>query len=144
MGSGRTNVIIYKCFTINVTDSRLYVNRGFSLRGDGMAEPEVYVKLWCSGQHRQTRWITTYDPLWHTHFNFNYVNTQSSLELQVWDKDPGERDDDLQGGCSVNLEQGSHVHSCGLSNGSFTFSYTLTCDKHLTGDKCDQYYPSPN
>ncbi|XP_070962187.1 perforin-1-like [Oncorhynchus clarkii lewisi] len=122
----------------------VFVDRGFSLRGDGMAEPEVYVKLWCSGQHRLTRWITTYDPLWHTHFNFNYVNTQSSLELQVWDKSPGERDDDLQGGCSVNLEQGSHVHSCGLSNGSFTFSYTLTCDKHLTGDKCDQYYPSPN
>lgn len=124
------------CCPLLVGRGRLtvFVDRGFSIRGNGWAEPEGYVKLWRGNQYRPTGVL----PMIH----FGNVNTHHHLMLQVWEKDLN--DDDHLGGYIINRQHGNHYHHCGLNHGTFSFSYTLTCDKHLTGPKCDHYAPIPN
>ncbi|KAI9525649.1 hypothetical protein NQZ68_006198 [Dissostichus eleginoides] len=74
-------------------------------------------------------------------FFVEQVDTHGGLKVEVWDKDLN-FDDHLRS-CVVYLSQGTHRHSCPAKKGGFEFQYTLTCDPHLTGDRCNRYKPSP-
>lgn len=63
------------------------------------------------------------------------------MKVEVWDQDTYY--DDLLGLCTKDLTQGTHLIHCKADHGYFEFSYTLTCDPHLTGHKCERYKPSP-
>lgn len=69
------------------------------------------------------------------------VNTESLLEVQIMDEDPSY--DDLLVSCQKDLWAGSNTFRCSSSEGRFALHYTLICDPHLTGEKCERYKPSP-
>lgn len=73
-------------------------------------------------------------------FSLMKVDTHSKLQFELWDKDVFY--DDKLISCYTYPVQGSHEHTCSSSLGHFEFHYTLTCNSHLTGDKCDSYKPS--
>lgn len=72
---------------------------------------------------------------------FMKVDTHLSLKIEVWDEDWGR--DDLLVSCVKYLRQGKHTLTCQDNKGTVQIQYTLTCDRHLTGDRCNQYKPSP-
>uniref|UniRef100_UPI0037E87A88 perforin-1-like n=1 Tax=Semicossyphus pulcher TaxID=241346 RepID=UPI0037E87A88 len=118
--------------------------RGWGLKGDlgGINPTDGYVKLWYGSHYYQTHVSKSNDPWWNCHYNFGKVNTHSTLYIEIWDDDWHD-DDDLLGRCWIQLSQGTHGVHCGANHGAIEVQYTLTCDAHLTGDKCDRYKPSP-
>lgn len=89
----------------------------------------------------QTDVIPSNNPVWNATFDMGPFDKDLSLNVAVWDYDPVAKDDNLSD-CTFDLEQGTHEHRCNNSGGGFNFLYTLTCDPHLTGDKCEKYKPS--
>lgn len=69
------------------------------------------------------------------------VDTHSRLKIEVWDEDWGR--DDLLISCVKSLRQGTHRFTCQANKGTVEIRYSLTCDRYLTGDRCNQYKPSP-
>ncbi|KAL1021225.1 hypothetical protein UPYG_G00010380 [Umbra pygmaea] len=132
-----------QCCPIHTRRGRLQVNviNAWGLKGDPTGGTEGYVKLWYGSDYKQTHWIkSNNNPHWNSHFDYGNVHTGQRLKLEVWDKDV--KYDDHLGGCSLNLVNGNHYHTCGLNRGGFAFSYSLVCDNHLTGTQCNQYKPS--
>uniref|UniRef100_A0A3Q4GL73 Perforin-1-like n=1 Tax=Neolamprologus brichardi TaxID=32507 RepID=A0A3Q4GL73_NEOBR len=81
----------------------------------------------------------------HILFSFFFlikVNTESLLEVQIWDED-NIGSNDLLVLCKEYLRAGSNTIRCSDSGGRFALHYTLICDPHLTGEKCERYTPSP-
>lgn len=69
------------------------------------------------------------------------VELNSQLKVEVWDQDPEE--DDLLVSCTFTINQGTNYHTCRESLGGFKVKSSLSCDRHLTGSRCDSYTPSP-
>ncbi len=67
------------------------------------------------------------------------VDTRFILEIEVWDEDLYY--DDLLISCEEHLRRGSYTRTCMNGAQGFEAKYTLTCDRHLTGDRCDRYDP---
>ncbi|XP_076147247.1 perforin-1-like [Alosa pseudoharengus] len=109
---------------------------------DPIGPPDPYAKLFYGHIHYQTHHVQdNANPHWNAYYNLGHVAATHGLRIEVWDKDL--QHDDHLGRCTVFLHEGSHTHSCGLDKGGgFSFSYTLTCDKYLTGYQCSQYKAS--
>ncbi|XP_071360571.1 perforin-1-like isoform X2 [Trachinotus anak] len=115
--------------------------RAWGLSGEYFGSTEAYAKLFYSDISRTTKVIESDYPYWNQHFTLGKVDTNLQLTVEVWDEDVYY--DDFLGSCWVYLSQGTHKSTCSMSGGGFEFQYTLTCDPHLTGDKCNEYKPSP-
>uniref|UniRef100_A0A3B4XPH0 Perforin-1-like n=1 Tax=Seriola lalandi dorsalis TaxID=1841481 RepID=A0A3B4XPH0_SERLL len=118
--------------------------QGWGLCGDFFSTTEAYAKVYYGDISHTTNVIYSNDPNWNEHLTFGKVTTnghQMSCTCKIWDQD--EFYDDLLGSCWMDLSQGTQSFTCKVDGGGFEVQYTLTCDYHLTGEKCDQYKPSP-
>ncbi|XP_042174010.1 perforin-1-like [Oncorhynchus tshawytscha] len=133
------------CCLRKVSQGRLVVTvvRAWGLVGDYhwiAGDTEGYAVVTYGSKSHQTDVIPSNNPVWNVTFDMGPFDKDLSLKVAVWDYDPVNEDDNLLD-CTVDLEQGTHERLYNNSGGGFYFLYTLTCDPHLTGDKCEKYKP---
>ncbi|CAK6983290.1 perforin-1-like, partial [Scomber scombrus] len=117
--------------------------QAWDLKGDITGKTDGYAQMWYGSIHHKTNWIESNSPRWNARYNLGKVDTHLGLKVEVWDADDHPQNDDLLGSCVRYLSQGTHSFTCPAQRGGFEVRYTLTCDSHLTGDKCNHYKPSP-
>ncbi|XP_042278625.1 perforin-1-like [Thunnus maccoyii] len=115
--------------------------RAWDLHGDIFSETEGYVVMQYDSIYRKTGTLMSNNPEWNAHYDLGMVDTRLTLKFEVLDQD-WHRVDHLIS-CEVSPTQGLHSRTCSSSLGRLDVKYKLTCDPHLTGDKCDRYKPSP-
>ncbi|KAM7009442.1 perforin-1-like [Tautogolabrus adspersus] len=117
------------------------VIRAWGLKADfwGGDPTEGYVKVWYGPHHRQTHVVRSNDPWWNAYYHLGKVDTHPNFYFEIWDVDWP--DHELLGKCWRHVSQGTHRFTCPIHEGTFEIQYTLTCDTHLTGDKCERYKP---
>ncbi|XP_044045929.1 perforin-1-like [Siniperca chuatsi] len=117
--------------------------RAWNLDGDylGYRPTDSYATMQYGPVHHRTRMIESDNPRWNARYDLGMVDTHLDLKYEVWDED-WQYDDRLLS-CSRPLEQGSWILTCRRGSSGVEVKYTLTCDTHLTGEKCDRYKPSP-
>ncbi|XP_071202878.1 perforin-1-like [Salvelinus alpinus] len=134
------------CCLRNVSQGRLVVTvvRAWELYGDYYwiaGDTDGYAVVTYGSKSHKTNVIYSNNPVWNATFDMGPFDKDLRLKVVVWDEDIMNENDNLLH-CTVDLEQGTHGHWCNKSREGFYFLYTLTCDTHLTGDKCEKYKPS--
>ncbi|XP_042278606.1 perforin-1-like [Thunnus maccoyii] len=115
--------------------------QAWGLKGDYWGQTEGYATMRYGSIYHKTRVIGSNYPRWNAQYNLGKVDTHLGLRIEVWDEDWSS--DDLLGSCERELSQGTHRFTCSASRGGVEIRYTLTCDRHLTGNRCNQYKPIP-
>ncbi|KAI3353330.1 hypothetical protein L3Q82_019870 [Scortum barcoo] len=113
--------------------------RAWDLKGDLLGKTDAYVKMWYGSIYRRTSVIKSNYPLWNDVFNLGNVDTHPNLKIELWDQDPIK--DDLLLSCERSLSPGTSSFICREKKGNIEIQYTLTCDRHLTGDRADLIHP---
>ncbi|XP_071246232.1 perforin-1-like [Salvelinus alpinus] len=134
------------CCLRKVSQGRLVVTvvRAWELYGDIQwiaGDTEGYAVVTYGSKTHQTDVIPSNNPVWNAIFDMGPFDKDLSLKVAVWDSDLFKKNDNL-GDCTVDIKQGTHGNWCNNGEEGFYFLYTLTCDPHLTGDKCEKYKPS--
>uniref|UniRef100_A0A3B5M4C3 MACPF domain-containing protein n=1 Tax=Xiphophorus couchianus TaxID=32473 RepID=A0A3B5M4C3_9TELE len=127
---GSTLNMSYNCCPMHASRGNLSVTivRGWNLYGDVIGKTDG----WVDAKVKKTK------TLW------NLMSTPFiclALKIEVWDEDP--KYDDLLIECEKYLIPGTHTFTCKSALGNVEVKYTLTCDPHLTGEKCSLYKPTP-
>ncbi|XP_030635302.1 perforin-1-like [Chanos chanos] len=120
----------------------VFIESGWDLKGDYWGESEAYVKVMHGLTEKTTRQIRSNYPSWGRTFDFGPVDVGQILRVELWDDDF--YSDELLAVCSFRTTSGDHTEICRGNRGSLRFSYSLQCDKHLTGDNCQEYKADPN
>ncbi|XP_041855221.1 perforin 1.5 [Melanotaenia boesemani] len=119
---------------------RLEIHRAAGLRADTFTKTDAYVKIFYGGMYEETETIMdNNDPEWNVTYDFGSVELGQELRFEVWDRDVFYND--VAGMCLIYPERGEHSLSCQLRKGVLYFTYTITCDAHLTGFRCGRYSP---
>ncbi|XP_068994960.1 perforin 1.5 [Embiotoca jacksoni] len=119
----------------------LEIHRAAGLRADTFTKTDAYVKIFYNGMYEETETVMDdNDPVWNATYDFGSVEMGRELRFEVWDRDV--LYNDVAGRCLVFPERGSHSLSCQLRKGVLYFTYTATCDAHLTGFRCGRYSPN--
>ncbi|KAM3867799.1 perforin-1-like [Diretmus argenteus] len=119
----------------------LEIHRAAGLRADTFTKTDAYVKIFYNGVYEETETVMDdNDPVWNVTYDFGSVELGHQLRFEVWDRDVIYND--VAGRCVVFPERGTHSLSCQLSKGVLYFTYTTTCDAHLTGFRCGRYSPN--
>ncbi|KAM7017972.1 perforin-1-like [Tautogolabrus adspersus] len=120
---------------------RLEMHRAAGLRADTFTKTDAYVKIFYNGMYEETETVMdNNDPVWNATYDFGSVELGQEMRFEVWDRDVIYND--VVGRCVVFPERGSRSLSCQLKKGVLYFSYTITCDAHLTGFRCGRYSPT--
>uniref|UniRef100_A0A3Q3AVH4 Perforin 1.5 n=1 Tax=Kryptolebias marmoratus TaxID=37003 RepID=A0A3Q3AVH4_KRYMA len=120
---------------------RLEIHKAAGLRADTFTKTDAYVKIFYSGMYEETETVMdNNDPVWNATYAFGSVELGQELRFEVWDRDV--LYNDMAGICVVYPERGTHSLSCQLRKGVLYFTYTITCDAHLTGFRCGRYSPN--
>uniref|UniRef100_A0A3B5QXX4 Perforin-1-like n=1 Tax=Xiphophorus maculatus TaxID=8083 RepID=A0A3B5QXX4_XIPMA len=127
---GSTLNMSYNCCPMHASRGNLSVTivRGWNLYGDVIGKTDG----WVDAKVKKTK------TLW------NLMSTPFiclALKIEVWDEDP--KYDDLLIECMKYLIPGTQTFTCKSALGNVEVKYTLTCDPHLTGEKCSLYKPTP-
>uniref|UniRef100_A0A8C8K2W0 C2 domain-containing protein n=1 Tax=Oncorhynchus tshawytscha TaxID=74940 RepID=A0A8C8K2W0_ONCTS len=97
-------VTVSLCILIGVHKMQLSAFEGTLL----VITPDPYVK-------------DTQNPSWSAIFNFLNVASSAFLKFEIWEKDLNF--DDHLGTCTTKLRSGTHSVTCGLSSGTFYYTY---------------------
>ncbi|KAI9999592.1 hypothetical protein NQD34_018372 [Periophthalmus magnuspinnatus] len=116
--------------------------RAWGLKGDFIGKTDSYVKMWYGPHYRQTRVIKSNNPAWNERYDLGMVDTHADMKIELWDEDLGP--DDRLISCLHPLTQGTRPIVCNSRKGGVEVHYTLTCDQHLTGSRCNEYKPTPH
>uniref|UniRef100_A0A3Q0SZX4 Uncharacterized protein n=1 Tax=Amphilophus citrinellus TaxID=61819 RepID=A0A3Q0SZX4_AMPCI len=119
---------------LNVTNIKAW-----NLWGDDWDITDSYGIMKIDNVYRRTSLIYSNNPEWNTDHELGTVNTNSELTVEIWDEDPSY--DDLLVKCTKQLRMGTHTFTCHSGKSGFEVTYTLICNPHLTGDKCERYKP---
>ncbi|XP_030608820.1 perforin-1-like isoform X1 [Archocentrus centrarchus] len=119
---------------LNVTNIKAW-----NLWGDDWDITDSYAVMKIDNVYRRTSMIYSNNPQWNTDHELGTVNTNSELTFEIWDEDPSY--DDLLVKCTKQLRMGTHTFTCHSGKSGFEVKYTLICNPHLTGDKCERYKP---
>uniref|UniRef100_A0A3B5LRX3 MACPF domain-containing protein n=1 Tax=Xiphophorus couchianus TaxID=32473 RepID=A0A3B5LRX3_9TELE len=143
---GSTLNMSYNCCPMHASRGNLSVTivRGWNLYGDVIGKTDGWVDA--KVKKTKTLWnlmmIVSDDPQWNAEFDLGKVSKRYHHRLiEVWDEDP--KYDDLLIECEKYLIPGTHTFTCKSALGNVEVKYTLTCDPHLTGEKCSLYKPTP-
>ncbi|XP_027872718.1 perforin-1-like [Xiphophorus couchianus] len=123
--------------TLSVT-----IIQGYNISGDIAGRTECFVHIWYGSTKQSTHMVKSNNPKFNENFDFGKVDTNNVLRVEVWDKDLFY--DQFLGDCRRNPTPGTHHIKCSIKRGRLEFTYTLTCDPYLTGDRCERYKPSPD
>ncbi|KAM6930651.1 perforin 1.5 [Xenentodon cancila] len=120
---------------------RLEIHRAAGLKADTFTKTDAYVKIFYSSLYEETETVLDdNDPVWNAIYDFGSVELGEELKFEVWDRDV--LYNDMAGRCIIYPERGRHSLGCQLRKGVLYFTYTVTCDAHLTGFRCGRYSPN--
>ncbi|XP_045898407.1 perforin-1-like, partial [Micropterus dolomieu] len=115
------------------------------LYGDTWSQTDGSVQVTYGVQNKRTDIISNNDnPKWSDIFEFGpiTINMKDKLKFSIYDED-SYWNSDLLGECSFNLRSGKVSDTCMLDHGTFYFSYIVECAEGLSGNRCQEYTPSP-
>lgn len=119
---------------------KVLVQRAAGLKADFFTRTDGFVKVWYNLMYEETEVIMdNNDPEWNANYDFGSIEFGHELIFEVWDSDV--LYNDMVGKCVVSPERGTHSHSCKLRGGILYFTYSASCNTHLTGPMCSRYSP---
>lgn len=84
------------------------------------------------------------NPSWLETFQFCSITIfmKNKLKVSVYDEDT-HWNSDILGECWFNLRRGKETKTCMLNHGTLFFSYIVECVPSLSGNRCQEYVPTP-